>query len=196
MRKNLRKIALVVASGLMLSTTPQLTVQTYANQYTVKAVEQAIKIPIVTLYEEGTPKGAINVDLAIPAGQREVIKPLTVTSKSTVFVDFTSTGLERYVTLQLFSDAACTKKVGYGTGISSSDLSAKLKAGVPTKGTYYLKASVTGAATNTIVLTGKGYSYSASNRTLKNKTWAGTYPTSYQDITYYKITTPKNGYIK
>ena len=197
MRRNLRKLAFVLASGLILSSTPQLTTPTYASQYTVKeVVEQAIKIPTIALYEEGTPKEAIDVNLTIPAGQNEVIQPLTVSSKSTVFVDFTATGLERYVTLELFSDASCTKKVGYGTGISSSNLSAKLKAGVPAKGTYYLKASVTGTATNTIALTGKGYSYSASNRTLKNKTWTGTYPTSYQDITYYKITTPKNGYIK
>lgn len=132
--------------------------------------------------------------ITLPAGEKTAVHEITMKHGGYLYIPLTISGTEKSITVQLYSDAACTAKVGYSQYLSSSTLSATLKTPIPKAGTYYLQLSVySGMASNTDV-TINPYCYNGDNREIANKKEVYSFSGN-NDIIYHKISVSKNGYI-
>lgn len=166
----------------------------YANAE-VKETPQVITVPTINLYQEGVPD-VDSYQIKIPAGSKEVVQKIEISGRGKLFAYTAATGLSKGFTFELFSDAACTAKLGGSSYISSSTPEALLKCSVLTTGTYYLKVFTYSEVETETLLTFQPYFYNGEDKTLTNKEETGTYAVSYDIPVYHKIVLKKSGYIK
>lgn len=167
------------------------------NQWKIAAVEQEnVAIPKINLYLDGVPDGAQEFSITIPKGQSEIVQKVIIPCKGRTFFDLSIAGTSKGITVQLYSDEACTQETGSSRYLSANSLTAQLGTGITKKGEYWLKASVYSAIDEPITVDVKAYSYNGENRALTSKQWSGVYTADYKDVVYHKVTIPKNGYMK
>lgn len=135
-------------------------------------------------------------DLVVPVSTKTLVVPINMNYKGLLNIKLTGKSVPSSTTITLYSDEACTSKVGYSSYLSSSSMEDNLEADVPAKGTYYLKLELSSYAEGDATVTITPYSISSEAKTLNNKAWIGSYPMSYDDQISHKITINKPGYIK
>lgn len=134
--------------------------------------------------------------ITVPVSSKEVVVPVSMKYKGLLNLNITGTVLPSYVNLQLYSDKNCNSKVGYSGYLSSTSFEDSMEIDIPAKGTYYLKITMSNYSESDAELSIIAYSFSAEDKVLKNNTWVGSYPLSYNQQIYHKITIAKSGYIK
>lgn len=128
----------------------------------------------------------------IPAGNVDVIYPIEVTAKGTLYLDCTSeVQKSRYI--GLYYDQQCLSRVGYGS--VDAFQTGTVAVAVPSKGSYYLRIYADKSSNATQYdgsFTFKPYLASAEDRTLQSGKWTvgGT-----GQETWYQITLTEDGYI-
>lgn len=132
--------------------------------------------------------------VTLPAGQSEVIYEISMSHAGYIYIPASIMGTEKGITFELFSDAACTARVGYSQYLSSSTLSATLKAPIPAAGTYYLRFSTFRGMDSSIDITIRPYCYNSDTRAIAAKKDVYSFSGN-NEIIYHKISIPKNGYI-
>ena len=123
------------------------------------------------------------------------VKEIQVKHDGVIELGYAATGLNANVYIDLYSDAACTKNVGYTAYMSSSSLSGREEYKV-SKGTYYLKTSYASysepTAVNDIGFAIRGYSASAKNVDGKG---CVTYTKDYDRTVYHKLKIAHTGMV-
>ena len=123
------------------------------------------------------------------------VKDIQVNHDGVLVLGYAATGRYANVYLDLYSDAACTKNVGYTAYMSSSSLSGQEEYKV-SKGTYYLKTSYASysepTAVNDIGFAIRGYSASAKN---VNGNGCVTYTKDYDRTVYHKLKVAHTGMV-
>lgn len=132
--------------------------------------------------------------MTLPAGEKSAVQEINMKHAGYLFIPVSIPGSEKGITVQLYSDADCTAKVGYSTYLSSGTVSAVLKAPISKAGTYYLQASTYSGMTSDVELTLNPYCFNSANRKISAKKTVYSYSGS-NDIIYHKISVPENGYI-
>ncbi|MCR5756033.1 MAG: hypothetical protein K6G30_14630 [Acetatifactor sp.] len=133
--------------------------------------------------------------VTLPAGTTSVVKEIHMSHSGYVFVPMSITGTQKSITVEMFSDAACTSKIGYSKSLGSSYLTATLSAPISKEGTYYLRFSTYSAMDNNVDITLRPYCYDSSERKIAAKKTVYSYSGS-NDLIYHKISIAKPGYIK
>lgn len=135
-------------------------------------------------------------DITVPLATKNIVVPIKMDYKGQLTVLLEGKSVPAGIDVTLYSDSACTSKVGYSRYLTSSSMSDTLKVSVPQKGTYYLEFNMSSYSKADGMVTITPYSLSSEQKTLKNKQWAGSHYYSYDTSIDHKITVTKPGYIK
>ena len=123
------------------------------------------------------------------------VKEIQIQHDGVMELAYAASGLNANVNIDLYSDAACTKNVGYTAYMSSASLSG-LEEYKVSKGTYYLKTSYASyaepTAENEIVFIVRGYSAIAKN---VNGNGCVTYTKDYDRTVYHKLKVAHTGMV-
>lgn len=138
----------------------------------------------------------LSYDLTIPMSTKTLVVPIKMAYKGKLTVLLDGKNVPAGIDITLYSDAACSSKVGYSRYLSTSTLVDTLKTSIPQKGTYYLKFELSSYAKADASVTIIPYSLSSEEKILKNKEWVGSHYYSYETLIGHKITVTKPGYIK
>lgn len=135
--------------------------------------------------------------LTLPAGTTQDVYTVNMAQRGLLKLDLSAAGLPGGIQLELYSNSACTNKVGYSGYISSSTLSSTMKLTIQTPGTYYLKVyRGKYAAAQAASFQVRAYCYSGEAKNLQNKVWSGTYPVDYNEVIFHKVVVKKTGTIQ
>jgi hypothetical protein len=133
-------------------------------------------------------------DIVIPVSTKSVVVPIEMQYKGQLKINLLGKVVTKSTDITLYSDEACTSKVGYSGYLYSSTLEDDMDIDIPQKGTYYLKfESKYEESDSTVAIT--PYSFSSEDKTLKNKEWIGSHPFTYDSEISHKITVNSPGYI-
>lgn len=128
-----------------------------------------------------------STDRTVTADSLAQVVHIPMAKKGVLEVGFSATGLSSSVEITLFSDAACTTKVGYATWLSSATLKDVEQYTVSTPGDYYLKFewsySVPDTASTIAVL---AYAYSGEDVTITDS-YQAIYSGDYNTTNYHKL---------
>lgn len=128
------------------------------------------------------------------AGQKEFIQEITMDHAGYIYIPMSIMGTDKGISVYLYSDAACTAKLGYSSYLSSSSLTATQKAPIPAAGTYYLQFSSYSEMTADVPITLTPYCYNSDTRKIEAKEDVYSYNDS-SNIIYHEIKISKTGYI-
>ena len=169
-----------------LATAAALCVGTVAGVAAPKKTEAATMssttiTPAAMNEYTGSPAGSIS-QIVIPALEagasstgtaaieaNAVITPVTVSYPGVLKMDFSTTGLENGMNINLYSDPACTLTTGQTAYLNSSSLTDSLTASIVSPGTYYLKAAYSYMVASTAAtISVNAYQYSSEEKVLSN----------------------------
>lgn len=148
---------------------------------------------VVTTGDDTDIAGAKNYVVNVPVDTKQVVLPITFEQKGIIFLssDFAESVSSRYLDIDCYSDAECTKEVdvSFYSG----------KATIPEKGTYYIKFKVSDY-TDTPPTDGYKINFSSrfvtgEDKTLSNGDWACSALSDYKTPVYFKISASKAGSI-
>lgn len=196
--KKTKILALALAAALSFGAIGSAPIAVNASSIT--KMNESENLEVITpkqlpAYDSST-DGFKTYHLDIRSGQMEVIQPIKIDHKGQLLVELTGAGMPSSLNAQLYSDKACTSKVGYGSILTLDQPVDTLKAPILKKGTYYLKISSYKALTTDASIEMKPYNQSGDDKTLKNKTWAGTFNITNGKYVYHKVNITSPGYIK
>lgn len=134
-------------------------------------------------------------DLTIPASTKSLVVPINVDYKGQLKIHIVGKLVTGGIDINLYSDEACTGKVGYSRYLSSGSLEDDIDADIPVKATYYLKFELSRSAEADSAVTITPYSFSSENKILKNKVWVGSHTYSYDSQISHKVTIDSPGFI-
>lgn len=108
--------------------------------------------------------------------------------KGVLELGFSATGLTSSVEVTLFSDAACTMKVGYSAYLSTSALTDVEKYAISTAGDYYLKFKWSSylVPSNSSTIAVLAYAYSGEDVTITDS-YQAVYTDDYNTTNYHKL---------
>lgn len=131
--------------------------------------------------------------VVFPAGSTEVVQQITVDHAGYLYIPWFISGIEGTVQANLYSDAACTAKLGNGAYINAYALSGVISTALPLAGTYYLKFTSSQALTSELQVRLNPYSFNGENRALTENVDTYTYTRDYSKVVYYEITAEEAG---
>lgn len=135
-------------------------------------------------------------DIVVPLSTKSIVVPIQMDYKGRLRINYVGKIVSKGVNINLFSDEACTTKIGFTSYISSTSLNADTKYDIPKKATCYLKFELPTYADADATITITPYSFSSVGKPLKEKVWTSSHPYTGENQTYHKLVISKPGYIK
>ncbi len=140
--------------------------------------------------------GAAGNKSATPDSLAKIVQ-ISVEQRGVLNLGITASGLADSVEANLYSDAACTLKVGYSMYITTSSLTAQDMYTITTPGTYYLKLSWRynfGLPETGSVIGVAAYAYTGEELTL-NDSFQAVYTGDSNIINYHKLVLPSDSMV-
>lgn len=135
-------------------------------------------------------------DIVVPLSTKSIVVPIQMDYKGQLRINFVGKIVTKGVEINLYSDEACTTKIGYSTYIYSNSLTNDKNYDIPKKATCYLKFELPNYADADATISFTPYSFSSETKLMKEKVWISSHPYTGENQTYHKIVISKPGYIK
>ncbi len=190
MKKRVKSLLSAVMAAAMLLT---------AIPFAASAQESAMTVPTMYYGNEAATNYTYSYDntSALPDSyQFGIIIPMALTQAGTVKFTFSFSKLEKDMTFNVYTDAACTNSLYASSYFSVGDTTGEKYVSVSSAGTYYIKlySSVYSSDvnfTNTVTMSVR--EYTASDKTIKSGQTISYYRKSGSDKYYFKYKAAKTG---
>jgi hypothetical protein len=180
------------AADVTTDVTPTVTVGETSNVNQPSSVIQPFSL--ITGEEDLT--NIPSYDIVVPLSTKSIVVPIQMDYKGQLKINLVGKVVSKGIDVTLFSDEACTTKIGYAKYLSSYSITDDMKLDIPKEATYYLKFELPSYADADATVTITPYAFSSEDKTLKEKVWVGSHPYSYDSQTSFKVTINETGYIK
>lgn len=151
--------------------------------------------PVSIVTGDEDPTTFPSYDLKVPVATKSLVVPINMDYKGQLKINLLGREVSKSIDVNLYSDEACTSKIGYSGYLYSSSLEDDMKLDIPKKATYYLKFELSSYAESDATVSITPYSLSSEDKTLKNNNWVLSHPVTYNSQISNKITVEASGYI-
>lgn len=132
----------------------------------------------------------------VDSGEAGIVIPVKVNEAGTIKFDFEFQQLQKDMFIYVYTDAACTNRIGYIDSADVGDVSNSDYVAVTNAGTYYLKLysyvySSTGDFTNTVKVSASVYT--RADKTIKSGQTITYYRNKSDDVYWFKYKAEKTG---
>lgn len=189
----LKKVTACLLAAILSFSAFAPTVQA-AEATTVFSTSQAIVPEEAKAYEPDV-SDLKAYTVTLPANTETAVYEIQTEYAGYIYIPMSITGTEKGITAQLYSDAACTSKVGYSQYLSSGTLEKRIYAPISKAGTYYLQFSTFSPMASEVAITLYPYSFNGETRKIKENEDVYSFSGN-SELLYHKISIPKTGYIR